>query len=151
MKLLAKELGVPILALAQLNRGPEMRTNKKPQVSDLRESGSIEQDADLVMLIHREDESLRAGEVDLIVGKHRNGPGATSPSPASCTTPSMPERSCKSVMWKSGPGLGLGSLGQADRTSHGRQRRSGRICCRRRARSSSGCSTTLTLWGGPAR
>ncbi|MFD9099052.1 replicative DNA helicase [Streptomyces collinus] len=77
MKLLAKELGVPIIALAQLNRGPEMRSDKKPQVSDLRESGSIEQDADMVILIHREDayekDSPRAGEADLIVGKHRNG------------------------------------------------------------------------------
>jgi replicative DNA helicase len=81
MKLLAKELGVPIIALAQLNRGPEMRSDKKPQVSDLRESGAIEQDADMVILIHREDayetESPRAGEADLIVGKHRNGPTAT--------------------------------------------------------------------------
>lgn len=78
LKLLAKELQVPIVALAQLNRGPEMRSDKKPVVSDLRESGAIEQDADIVILIHREDayesESPRAGEVDLIVGKHRNGP-----------------------------------------------------------------------------
>ncbi|MEW1754103.1 replicative DNA helicase [Streptomyces angustmyceticus] len=81
LKLLAKELQVPIIALAQLNRGPEMRTDKKPAVSDLRESGAIEQDADIVILLHRDDayeaESPRAGEVDLIVGKHRNGPTAT--------------------------------------------------------------------------
>jgi replicative DNA helicase len=81
LKLLAKELEVPVIALSQLNRGPEQRTDKKPQLSDLRESGSIEQDADLVILLHREDvyerESPRAGEADLIVAKHRNGPTTT--------------------------------------------------------------------------
>ena len=81
LKLLAKELNIPVVALSQLNRGPEQRTEKKPVVSDLRESGSIEQDADVVILLHREDayekESPRAGEADLIVGKHRNGPTAT--------------------------------------------------------------------------
>jgi replicative DNA helicase len=81
MKLLAKELDVPVVALSQLNRGPEQRTDKKPMMSDLRESGSLEQDADLVMLLHREDlyekESPRAGEADIIVAKHRNGPTAT--------------------------------------------------------------------------
>ncbi|PZG22372.1 replicative DNA helicase [Nonomuraea aridisoli] len=81
IKLLAKELEVPVIAISQLNRGPEQRTDKRPQVSDLRESGSIEQDADMVILLHREDayerESPRAGEADLIVAKHRNGPTAT--------------------------------------------------------------------------
>ncbi|MFJ6889988.1 replicative DNA helicase [Streptomyces californicus] len=81
LKLLAKELQVPIIALSQLNRGPELRTDKKPMVSDLRESGSIEQDADIVVLLHREDaydkESARSGEVDLIIAKHRGGPTAT--------------------------------------------------------------------------
>ncbi|MGI5493042.1 replicative DNA helicase [Microtetraspora malaysiensis] len=81
LKLLAKELEVPVIAISQLNRGPEQRTDKRPQVSDLRESGSIEQDADMVILLHREDayerESPRAGEADLIVAKHRNGPTAT--------------------------------------------------------------------------
>ncbi|SDQ63142.1 replicative DNA helicase [Thermostaphylospora chromogena] len=81
LKLLAKELEVPVVAISQLNRGPEQRTDKRPQVSDLRESGSIEQDADVVILLHREDayerESPRAGEADLIVAKHRNGPTAT--------------------------------------------------------------------------
>src|SRR5260370_20739533 len=80
LKLLAKELKVPVIALSQLNRGPEQRTDKKPMVSDLRESGSIEQDADMVILLHREDayekESPRAGEAYLIVAKHRNGPTA---------------------------------------------------------------------------
>ena len=80
LKLLAKELNVPVVALAQLNRGPELRTDKRPLLADLRESGSIEQDSDVVILLHREDayerESPRAGEADLIVAKHRNGPTA---------------------------------------------------------------------------
>jgi replicative DNA helicase len=81
LKLLAKELEVPVIAMSQLNRGAEQRTDKKPQLSDLRESGSIEQDSDMVLLLHREDayekESPRAGEADFIVAKHRNGPTAT--------------------------------------------------------------------------
>ncbi|WP_029253835.1 replicative DNA helicase [Paraoerskovia marina] len=81
LKLLAKELEVPLIAISQLNRGAEQRTDKKPAMSDLRESGSIEQDADMVILLHREDayekESPRAGEADLIVAKHRNGPTDT--------------------------------------------------------------------------
>ena len=78
LKLLAKELDVPLVAISQLNRGAESRTDKRPQMSDLRESGAIEQDADMVILLHREDayekESPRAGEADFLVVKHRNGP-----------------------------------------------------------------------------
>lgn len=77
IKLLAKELEVPVVALSQLNRGPEQRTDKKPMLADLRESGSLEQDADVVILLHRDDmykeSSERQGEADFIVAKHRNG------------------------------------------------------------------------------
>lgn len=77
LKILAKDLNVPVVAAAQLNRGPEQRTEKRPQLSDLRESGSIEQDADVVILLHRPDyydkESPRAGEIDYIVAKNREG------------------------------------------------------------------------------
>jgi replicative DNA helicase len=81
LKLLAKELEVPVIAISQLNRGPEQRADKKPALSDLRESGAIEQDADMVILLHRESayeaENPRAGEADFIVAKHRNGPTRT--------------------------------------------------------------------------
>ena len=80
LKMLARELGVPVVALSQLNRGPEHRTDRRPMLADLRESGSIEQDSDIVILLHREDAyskgTSRAGEADLIVAKHRNGPTA---------------------------------------------------------------------------
>jgi replicative DNA helicase len=80
LKILAKELNVPVVAISQLNRSPEQRSDKKPMLSDLRESGSIEQDADVVILLHREDlydSQNRSGEADLIVAKHRNGPTRT--------------------------------------------------------------------------
>lgn len=81
LKLLAKELHVPVIAMSQLNRGPEQRTDKKPMLSDLRESGAIEQDADMVILLHRPDaferDDPRGGEADLILAKHRNGPTKT--------------------------------------------------------------------------
>jgi replicative DNA helicase len=81
LKLLAKELEVPVVAISQLNRGPEQRTDKRPMLADLRESGSLEQDADMVLLIHRPDawerDDPRAGEADLILAKHRAGPTTT--------------------------------------------------------------------------
>lgn len=78
MKLLAKELEVPVIAISQLNRGPESRNDKRPQLADLRESGSLEQDADIVLLLNRPDsqdkDNERAGEADIIIAKHRGGP-----------------------------------------------------------------------------
>ena len=83
LKLLAKELEVPVIAISQLNRGPEARTDKRPQLADLRESGSLEQDADMVFLLYRPDsqdrDDERAGEADIIVAKHRGGPIDTIP------------------------------------------------------------------------
>jgi replicative DNA helicase len=81
VKLLAKEFNVPVLALSQLNRGSEQRTDKRPVISDLRESGAIEQDSDVVILLHREEmyeeESPRAGEADVVIAKQRSGPTGT--------------------------------------------------------------------------
>lgn len=78
LKGLARELNVPVLALSQLSRAVEQRPNSKPRLSDLRDSGSIEQDADVVMFIYREDkykeETKRPNQVDIMIEKHRNGP-----------------------------------------------------------------------------
>jgi len=78
LKLIARELNVPVIALSQLSRSVESRSPQVPQLSDLRESGSIEQDADIVMFIYREDyynpETERQHITDLIIAKHRNGP-----------------------------------------------------------------------------
>jgi replicative DNA helicase len=84
LKILARELSVPVIGISQLSRAPEQRPDKIPILSDLRESGSIEQDADIVSFIYREEyymkeESERPGEADLIIAKHRNGPIGTVP------------------------------------------------------------------------
>jgi replicative DNA helicase len=78
LKALARDLSIPILALSQLSRAVELRPNKMPQLSDLRESGAIEQDADVVLMMYREDyyeeDTERKGITDIFIRKHRNGP-----------------------------------------------------------------------------
>src|ERR671915_1687390 len=109
LKVLARDLDVPVLAIAQLSRAVEQRHDKRPLLSDLRDSGALEQDADMVMFLYRDEyynsESERKGEADVIIGKHRNGPtGSVTPSPPPSPAASS-EPTLKTPQFAGGPVL----------------------------------------------
>jgi replicative DNA helicase len=101
IKALARELNIPILAVSQLSRGVEARTDKRPILSDLRESGSIEQDAGVVLFIHRDelynDNTERPGIADVLIAKHRHGPTGSVPLLFRKTTASFVEAELRQI------------------------------------------------------
>ena len=122
LKILARELEVPVLAISQLSRAPEQRSPPKPMLSDLRESGNLEQDADLVAFLFREDyyrdpDDEPDGLADLIIAKHRNGPIGTAEA-------GLP-RPLPQVRRLRRPGTADRTAGRRGAAARGRRRRRG--------------------------